>query len=445
VATANGIALTDATFSRFSYVTEVDGRRVGRVLVAKVDADGTLWHSSDQGLWRRPAGNGPGTLVTRDDGIHTHEPNQGGMTITDSGQIMITGPRGISVFDPGSAPSTKPPAARLMRYAAGSESHTYRQGEAINLPAGPRSLSLEFGAQALRLNPETRLEYALILDDASELMNALEAQTTLEFPALAAGAYELRARFSRPGSAGDWTTLEITVDPHWWETRLAKTGFWLLAFGAFALLARWRARRVERRYRLIADERQRIAQELHDTFLQDVIAAKMLSRHTDGDDGTGQRIHGLLDSATRSVRASVQALSTLTKMPPLSQTIREYEPPTRANHGITINVAEQGQPWSMGQQRRFFAARITQEAINNACKHSGTDTVEVELDWTALKLTVHVRDRGKGFDESAAGIDEGFGLGAMKRMARSGRMTLHFDSRPGQGTTVTLRVGRLRV
>ena len=53
--------------------------------------------------------------------------------------------------------------------------------------------------------------------------------------------------------------------------------------------------------------------------------------------------------------------------------------------------------------------RVTQEALQNAVKHSGARRVQVTLTKAPRKLTLRVADNGKGFDPSKAVSDKHFG------------------------------------
>lgn len=83
--------------------------------------------------------------------------------------------------------------------------------------------------------------------------------------------------------------------------------------------------------------------------------------------------------------------------------------------------------------------RCVQEAVTNATKHSGADHAIVDVAVSAAELRVIVRDRGTGFsgDTTAAGF--GIGASIMER-ARDNGFDATVESRPGEGTTVSLTV-----
>jgi two-component system sensor histidine kinase DegS len=89
--------------------------------------------------------------------------------------------------------------------------------------------------------------------------------------------------------------------------------------------------------------------------------------------------------------------------------------------------------------------RITQEAINNAIKYSGSPQVDVALAQHGGDLVVSVRDVGKGFDARATkdrniDISSGRGLFNMYERTEYIHGRLEIRSEPGHGTTVLLTV-----
>jgi signal transduction histidine kinase len=81
--------------------------------------------------------------------------------------------------------------------------------------------------------------------------------------------------------------------------------------------------------------------------------------------------------------------------------------------------------------------RIAQEALNNVVKHARASQVRIELRGEAHRLTLSVRDDGQGFDP--ASVESGqMGLGIMRERSQAVGAHLVVESRPGQGTTITV-------
>lgn len=89
--------------------------------------------------------------------------------------------------------------------------------------------------------------------------------------------------------------------------------------------------------------------------------------------------------------------------------------------------------------------RIVQEAINNAIKYSGTNRIEITLEYTDSDLILTVSDNGKGFNEKivearSMNIESGRGFFNMYERTEYINGHLEIRSAPGKGTTVVLRV-----
>jgi two-component system, NarL family, sensor histidine kinase DegS len=89
--------------------------------------------------------------------------------------------------------------------------------------------------------------------------------------------------------------------------------------------------------------------------------------------------------------------------------------------------------------------RIIQEAINNAIKYSGAQTIYVDMRQSHETLVITVKDEGHGFDLKLVegrnvNIESGRGFFNMYERTEYVNGTLVIDSTPGKGTVVTLTV-----
>lgn len=89
--------------------------------------------------------------------------------------------------------------------------------------------------------------------------------------------------------------------------------------------------------------------------------------------------------------------------------------------------------------------RIIQEAINNAIKYSGANTIYIYMKQSEHELVITVKDEGKGFDPAKVetrnmNIESGRGFFNMYERTEYINGNLVIDSVPGKGTTVTLSV-----
>ncbi len=79
--------------------------------------------------------------------------------------------------------------------------------------------------------------------------------------------------------------------------------------------------------------------------------------------------------------------------------------------------------------------RIAQEALANACTHSGSQEVRMSLLREGDSICLEVRDWGVGFDPETV-VEHRFGLKGIKERARMLGGKLKIESGPGQGTWI---------
>jgi two-component system sensor histidine kinase UhpB len=84
--------------------------------------------------------------------------------------------------------------------------------------------------------------------------------------------------------------------------------------------------------------------------------------------------------------------------------------------------------------------RVAQEALNNASKHSGANSVQVLVRRARGIVCLTVRDSGKGFDSSTLRDSTGIGLASMRERVRSIGGALEIHSSVGLGTEVVAKV-----
>jgi PAS domain S-box-containing protein len=97
-------------------------------------------------------------------------------------------------------------------------------------------------------------------------------------------------------------------------------------------------------------------------------------------------------------------------------------------------------PRTLPQDISLCLFRVSQEALQNAVKHSGVRHFDVELRCAPDAISLTVRDSGSGFDREGALKTKGLGLVSMAERVKlvGGRFSI--DSQPHRGTTIRARV-----
>ena len=204
-----------------------------------------------------------------------------------------------------------------------------------------------------------------------------------------------------------------------------------------------RALDAERAARIRTDEREQIASHLHDSVLQTLALIQKQS----GDPETVAR---LARRQERELRAWLFG-DPAQRRESFAAAITALAAEVEEAYGTEIEAVTVGDTTSDEMRDERFATAATalvgatREALVNAAKHSGADTVDVYCEVADDRVDVFVRDRGKGFDPDAVDEDrQGLALSVLGRMERVG-CTVDIRSTPGRGTNVTLTLPRTAV
>lgn len=207
----------------------------------------------------------------------------------------------------------------------------------------------------------------------------------------------------------------------------------------------------ELQFRAVLTERTRLAQELHDTLEQTItgIALQLdrVANHFEKNPENASRHLKLARNLTRQgqtdVRRSVWGLR--------SRAGEKFDLVNALNissqqiaHGaeMQIHIETSGETIPLSEVFEENILRIAQEAITNAVKHSGANTVNVELQFSPQKVVLQIKDNGKGFDlETCEGPNEGhFGLLGIRERAERMCGEANISSAPGSGTCIRVEI-----
>lgn len=197
------------------------------------------------------------------------------------------------------------------------------------------------------------------------------------------------------------------------------------------------------------EERSRLARELHDDLSQQIAAVSVAASNLKTEipaefaDARSQseRIRERLADLGQGVRRMSHELHpAILQYSGLDTALRAYCSEFAALAKIQVNFRSDGSFRDMPSEVALCAYRITQEALQNVAKHARTDKAEVTITHSGRMLKLIISDNGIGMDPNTAGGDGGLGLTSIRERARLVNGRVDIQSRPGAGTTVTLRV-----
>lgn len=217
-----------------------------------------------------------------------------------------------------------------------------------------------------------------------------------------------------------------------------------------AAIALTNARLYERSRELtIAGERSRLAHELHDAVAQKLFslrltaqaATALVDRDPARAKGELQQVAQLAAEAADELRAAVVELRPAgLDEDGLIATLRTQVKVLDRAHAAHVTFASNGVRALPAAQEEAML-RVAQEALHNALRHSGAESVEVVVSRVGPVVALRVTDDGQGFDPSAVRrAGRHLGLVSMRDRASGvgGRLTV--TSEPGKGTTIEMEV-----
>jgi two-component system sensor histidine kinase UhpB len=190
------------------------------------------------------------------------------------------------------------------------------------------------------------------------------------------------------------------------------------------------------------EERARVARDLHDEVNQALTGVLL-------------RLEAARESAPPALESELAETRSLANqaMEELLSLARQLRPTALDDLGLKAAIASQVEEIGRQVEATFHAEgdfsdldddvqlvvyRVAQEALSNAIRHGDAGSIAVSLKGTAEGVELRVSDDGRGF--SFADAEGGLGIAGMRERALlvDGEVEIH--SRPGEGTTVWLRI-----
>jgi signal transduction histidine kinase/ligand-binding sensor domain-containing protein len=479
-----GLDRLDVETGTFRHYREADGLANDTVLDVVADEGGSLWIATANGLSRFDPEAETFKNYDASDGLSINEFSTAYRGV--GGELFFGGINGFVSFFPDQMEDNRhvPPVVLTS---------LQQNGVTVDTGAAPEDLkevalhwpdnSFEFGFATLDYTLPEKNQHAYKLEGFDSSWNATGNRGFGRYTNLPGGSYTLRLKGAN--NDGVWneegTSIRVTIVPPFWQTwwfwgivALALVGG---AFGGYRLRvrgleARSRAleaqvqertadlqREVEQRIRAeaalregereraVAEERNRLARDLHDSVSQALYGVTLYAEAAAGHLalGHGQRaaehLHELQDTAQEAL-AEMRLL------------IFELRPPILEEQGLAAALQArlqtvEGRAGVRTELRTNVEARlptdveeglyrIAQEALNNALKHAQARAIKVHLHRGDAGIRLQVSDDGIGFEMAPAAEGGGLGLPAMEERAAELGATFEVESGEGSGTTVTV-------
>ena len=370
------------------------------------------------------------------------------------GKLWFFPLEGLSVIDPRRLLSnTVPPPVQIERLKA--DSQIYLPSTQVRLPPLIRDLEIDY--TALSLVAPDKVMFRIKLDGRDADWQDVGNRRQAFYTNLGPGSYRFRVVASN--NSGVWNkegaTLDFSVAPAYYQT----TWFAMLSLSALVAVVwaghRARLRMVEKHQgEIIAlngrlmlaqeQERIRIAGELHDGVMQEMLAVTMMlgtakRRMTDNSEARAtidKAQQKLIETGTEIRQLSHDLHPPLLQEAGLPKAVHAYCEQFSAASGIPIACDADESVGALSRGAALALFRIVQEALGNAAKHAAAKRIAVRLNRSDSVVSLTVLDDGVGFDRGRLASEGGMGLILMRERASQLNGTFDFHTTPGRGTTI---------
>jgi signal transduction histidine kinase/ligand-binding sensor domain-containing protein len=323
----------------------------------------------------------------------------------------------------------------------------------LTMPAGTRELTINYTATSLLIPERVQFRYKLVGFDNSWREAGTQRQAF--YSRLPPGKYRFQVLASN--NDGVWNTtgaeLSFSITPSFVQTLFFKLLCGTLLIGAawFIYLIRLKqiTTRLNARMQERVTERERIARDLHDTFLQG-IQAVLLTVHTanrliEANSRPRRMIEDALSQSDQVLLEGrdlvMQLRGKRSECTNLSSALQIVGAELSKSYPAQFNLSVLGEHRDLDPVIRDDVYGIGREAVSNSFRHSKATHINVELIYGTEDLTLHIRDDGIGINSQVleAGQRSGhWGLPGIKERAKKIGALYLLQSEQTVGTAISL-------
>jgi signal transduction histidine kinase/ligand-binding sensor domain-containing protein len=458
--------LTRFDGSKFVTWTAADGLPGDRVIWVRSDHNGLLWVGFNFGLAgvrrssldaaaRNRSNRVEFDLLDSSDGLNGNPSRnwQSPAVHSSDGTIWFQTSEGVGIIDPRRLSKNPiPPPVQIEGVTA--------DGVGIDVAKPillqPRTRDVEFDYTALSFVEPTRVRFRYMLEGYDSAWQEPGTRRQAFYTNLPPRQYRFRVLacnndgvWNEAGAALQFDLLPAFYQTSWFEAAclilILMLGLGTYRWRVWQLTAGLRTRFEER-----LAERTRIAQELHDNLLQNVLGISLQLEVTDEllpADATARKP---LEQALRLSKAAMtegrRALNDLRAQrvgsDDLVRAFAQVAKDFPAREAPDVDVLTEGEERPLNGVSGQDVLQIGRQAIANALQHANARRVHVLLSYGRRGLCVRVKDNGRGIDENTLNLGKPGHHGIAGMRERAGRIgaTLSILSRVGEGTEVCLDV-----
>jgi ligand-binding sensor domain-containing protein/signal transduction histidine kinase len=378
------------------------------------------------------------------------------------GRLAFATSRGLAIIDPARIETNPiaPPVAIVALRVDGREA-TAHLASSTRIVISPGSHRLEFQYAGLSFAAPEKVRFKRRLIGLEREWVFVGSKRSADYNYIPPGDYVFQVIACN--NDGVWNTigasLAMTVLPFYWQTIWFKLLVLALLIVASSLLVWFETHRRLQQKLAIANERNRIARDIHDDFGARLTQISMLSATSPNDRENASKLGTTLTQIRETALGLTQAIgevvwATSPKHDTLESLITYTE---RFAHRFLeasgvhcrIDIPIQIDAHELTAEARHNTFLAFKEAVNNAVKHAQASEVRLSVSVDAKNCVFGIKDDGVGFAATghdsiatlpARGVFSGNGLRNMKLRMQEIGGSCEIESVEEAGTTIRLIV-----
>jgi signal transduction histidine kinase/ligand-binding sensor domain-containing protein len=454
----NGLAiLRDNRLMMLDFADRDFSRGIGGLVES---ANGNLWLNAQRGVVSIPAAELQAALensqyamkaelVTEGEFIGPTKLRDGKSTTARDaeGRLWFVTMNGVFHTDPGN-PNTGGRLPNLSIKSISADRISLNNGRTID----PRSQTLDIQYLGVNLTTPEKVIYRYQLEGYDSAWQDVGHRTEAIYTQLRPGRYTFRVmasngdgKWTAPVSSAPFTVLPRFYQTPWFMMLVVLSGLLLLWF-AFTVRVRILTRAIRAGAEERADERVRIARELHDTLLQG-IQGLLLTVHVAAEKvSKGEDSKMLLERALSTAdRIIVEGRNRVTGLrsehltdAELVGSIENVGKDLRRDDRIEFRVKREGIDAVLHAHVADEVYFIAREALTNAFRHAQASRIMVELNYGRRYFSLTCTDNGCGFESGNPHKPGHWGLKGLLERAQKVGGQLRIRSEHMRGTEIVL-------
>jgi ligand-binding sensor domain-containing protein len=318
----------------------------------------------------------------------------------------------------------------------------------VNLSLAYDNNYLTFNFIGITLKRSKKVKYQYKIDGLDANWSTMTSRTEATYGNIPNGTYTFKVKAMN--SEGYWSkefNYTFTIRPPWWKTWWANSGYALLFIAAIWLAIYSIIEYQRKKIRLIINERNRIARELHDDIGAELTRITMLSqslqKNTDLAEGIREKHRKISETGKKVLGSIGEIIWTMNprkdNLDSLAAYIRRFVTEYLEMNGIDINIdfPDEIPANAVSDDYRRNIFLVIKEAINNITKHSKATSVRLSLNIKEKLAEFEISDNGTGFSVNEK-QDWGNGLRNMSQRMKDIGGNFQIRSDKDQGTLIRL-------